>query len=154
MTPCHQQPPYTNPNRSSVTSMHFHTPLTTTIHYHKPSGTSIHLQRASANSTHLQAPSVVIFKLLSKNSSFNELYVVYDTHELFNLCCPLIITHSWPLERNKSMIFFLFLVALSTSTVVVSVHILCNHFKGWWWGQGDDYFDSGGGGRIGQKLIT
>ena len=42
------------------------------------------------------------------------------------------------------MIFMKFLVALLTSIVTVSVHILRNHFRGPW--EGNDYLDNAGGG--------
>ena len=36
----------------------------------------------------------LIFKVARKNPFYNELDVAYNTLEFFNVCCPLIITHS------------------------------------------------------------
>ena len=38
----------------------------------------------------------LIFKVGREKSSYKELDVTYNDYELFNLCCPPIITHSRP----------------------------------------------------------
>ena len=51
--------------------------------------------------------------------------------------------------KAKIYDFFLyFLVALLTSNVAVSVHILRNHFRG---GQGHDYLDYARGPELGKR---
>ena len=47
----------------------------------------------------------LIVKVVREKSYYNELAVTYNNLELFNLCFPLIITHSRPLVSAKILRF-------------------------------------------------